>query len=77
MHSIKQLTIQQFSMKHSHSCHTPDELEIGEVILIAQAGVGVDLECVVVPAETRAQKKKKKAIYICFHKKCYVTLKAQ
>lgn len=56
MHSIKQLTIQQFSMKHSHSCHTSDELEIGEVILIAQAGVGVDLECVVVPAETRAQK---------------------
>lgn len=66
MYNIKQLTIQQFSMKHSHSCHTPDELEIGEVILVAQAGVGVDLESVVVAAETRAHKKKK-VVYICFH----------
>lgn len=79
MYSIKQRTIQQFSMKHSHSCHTSDELEIGEVILVAQAGVGVDLESVVVTAETRGEKKKKKktVIYICFHWKCYETLTAQ
>lgn len=38
-------------MKHSHSCHTADELEIGEVILIAQAGVWIYLESVVVPGQ--------------------------
>lgn len=45
-------------MKHGHSCDTSNELEIGEVILIAQARVGIDLEGVVVPAQTRAQRKK-------------------
>lgn len=45
-------------MKHSHSCHASDELEVGEVILIAQARVGIDLESVVVPEESRAKKKK-------------------
>lgn len=40
-------------MKHGHSCHTSDELEIGQVILIAQARVGVDLQSVVVPGERR------------------------
>lgn len=32
--NVKQLTIQQFSMKHGHSRHTSDELEVGEVVLI-------------------------------------------
>lgn len=40
-------------MKHGHSCNTPNELEIGEVILIAQAGVGIYLESVVVSGETQ------------------------
>ncbi len=39
-------------MKHSHSCDSSDELEIGEVILVAQTGVGIDLESVVVPVES-------------------------
>ena len=39
-------------MKHGHSCNTSDELEVGEVILVAQARVGIDLESVVVPADT-------------------------
>lgn len=38
-------------MKHGHPRHAPDELEVGEVVLVAQAGVGVDLEGVVVPAQ--------------------------
>ncbi len=45
-------------MKHGHPCHTSNELEIREVILVAQARVGIDLECVVVPAETRAEREK-------------------
>lgn len=40
-------------MKHGHPCHTPDEFEIGEVIFIAQARVGIDLESVVVPGQTQ------------------------
>ena len=40
-------------MKHGHSCNTPDELEIGEVILVAQARVGINLESVVVSGETQ------------------------
>lgn len=51
--SVRRLTVQQFSMEHGHSCHASDELEVGEVILVAQARVGVDLEGVVVPAEMR------------------------
>lgn len=36
-------------MKHGHSCHAPNELEVGEVVLITQTRVGVDLESIVVP----------------------------
>lgn len=28
------LTIEQFAMIHGHACHTADELEVGQVILI-------------------------------------------
>lgn len=48
-------------MKHGHSCHTSDELEIGEVILVAQAGVGIDLESVVVPADTQGEHRGRKS----------------
>lgn len=44
-------------MKHSHSCHTPDELEVGEVILIAKTRVGINLQGVVVPVENREEEK--------------------
>lgn len=43
-------------MKHSHSCHTTYELEIGEVVLIAKARVGIDLQSVVVPEQTQQDK---------------------
>ena len=50
-------------MIHGHSRHTPDELKIGEVILITQARVGIDLESVVVPGKTRkASTEKQKLI---------------
>lgn len=48
-------------MKHGHPCNTPDELEIGEVILIAQAGVGIYLESVVVSGETRDKSTQEKS----------------
>lgn len=44
-------------MKHGHSRHTSNELEIGEVVLVAQAGVGVDLQSVVVPVGTKPQRR--------------------
>lgn len=46
--STDYLTIQQFSMKHGHSCHTTYELKIGEVIFVAEAGVGIDLKSVII-----------------------------
>ena len=46
------LTVQQLPVEHGHSRHATNELEVGEVVLVAQAGVGVDLEGVVVPGIT-------------------------
>lgn len=46
------LTIQQLAMVHSHASHTANEFEVGQVVLITQARVGVDLQCVVIPAQT-------------------------
>lgn len=43
-------------MKHGHSRHTSNELEIGEVVLITQARVGVDLQSVVVPVGIKPQR---------------------
>lgn len=54
--SAEQLTVQEFSMKHGHSRHTSNELEIGEVVLITQARVGVDLQSVVVPVVIKPQR---------------------
>lgn len=51
----RQLTVQEFSVKHGHSRHASNELEIGEVVLIAQARVGVDLQGVVVPAAVKPE----------------------
>lgn len=44
-------------MKHSHSRHTSDELEIGKMILIAEARIRIDLESVIVPDQRQEGKK--------------------
>lgn len=34
-HDQAALTIEQFAMIHGHACHASDELEVGQVILVA------------------------------------------
>ncbi len=33
-HNQEALTIEQFAMVHGHACHTADELEVGQVVLV-------------------------------------------
>ena len=49
-------------MEHSHSCHTSNELEIGEVVLITQTRVGVDLQSVVVPVVRKPQRENRRLL---------------
>ena len=42
-------------MEHGHSSHTTNELEVGQVVLVTQARVGVDLEGVVVSGVTHTE----------------------
>lgn len=51
--NTQQLTIQEFPVKHGHSCNPSNKLEVGEVVFVAQARVGIDLESVVISGETR------------------------
>ena len=45
-------------MENGHPSHAANELEVGEVVLIAQAGVGVDLESVVISEDHRENRVK-------------------
>lgn len=49
-------------MKHGHSCHTSNELKIGEVVLITQTRVGVDLQSVVVPVVIKTREREHRAV---------------
>lgn len=53
-------------MKHGHSCHTTDEFEIGEMILVAEARVGIDLESVIIPDQIIQKAERKKLMFSFF-----------
>ena len=42
-------TVEQLAVVDRHAGNAPDELEVGEVVLVAEAWVGVHLQGVVIP----------------------------
>lgn len=44
-------TVQEFSMKHCHSCHASNKLEVRQMVLVAEPRVRVDLKSVIVTAK--------------------------
>jgi len=47
---VQTRTIKQLSMVHSHSSQSTYKLEVGQMLFVAQAGVWVNLERVIITA---------------------------